>query len=199
MLPTDIEEFRDYLKDRNLNLTKEEFNVWISSFIRKEIKKGAFFLRQGEVDKYIAFVIKGCLRLYTIDNKGKEHIAQFAPERWWVSDMDSFIKGVPATYFIDAVEDSLVLLIDSPSHQKVMNTVPQVALFFQQLMQRRQSATQSRVISSMSAPAEERYLEFMKTYPSLARRLPQHMIAAYLGITPESLSRVRKQTAHRST
>src|SRR5436190_11344706 len=148
-----MEALNKYLEEKKVKLTPKEFAHYASLFTLRKMKKGEFLLSEGEVDRHIAFVVKGCLRLYTIDNKGKEHIAQFAPERWWVSDMDSFVKGVPSAYFIDALEDSVVLLIDSPSHQKVMNTVPQVALFFQQLMQRRQSATQSRVISSMSAPA----------------------------------------------
>ena len=78
-------------------------------------------LSEGEVCKYTAFVVKGCLRLYTIDNKGKEHIMQFAPENWWISDMDSFAKGTPSVYFIDALEDSEVLLIDFPSQDKALN------------------------------------------------------------------------------
>ena len=185
-----------YFKERKLNLTDREFEWYASLFQQKYMKKGEFLLNEGEVCKYTAFVVKGCLRSYTIDNKGKEHIMQFAPENWWISDMDSFAKKTPSIYFIDALEDSEVLLIDSSSYDKAMVQLPQLALFFQELIQNRQAASQKRIIFSMSASAEERYLDFLKTYPAFIQRVPQHMIASYLGITPESLSRVRKQIAH---
>lgn len=187
------EALRTYLKEKKVVLTEEQFNYWLSLFIPKQMKKGEFLLSEGEVNKYLAFVVKGCLRLYTIDNKGKEHIMQFAPENWWISDMDSISKGTPSVYFMDALEDSDVLLIDFPSYQKALVQLPNIALMFQQLMQNRQLASQKRIINSMSASAEERYLDFLKTYPSFMQRVPQHMIASYLGITPESLSRIRKQ------
>ena len=187
------EALRTYLKERKLVLTDDQFNYWSSLFIPKKMKKGEFLLNEGEVAKYSAFVVKGCLRLYTIDNKGKEHIMQFAPENWWIGDMDSLSKGTPSVYFIDALEDSDVLLIDFPSHEKALCDIPPLAFFFQQLMQNRQMASQKRIINSMSASAEERYLDFLKTYPSFMQRVPQHMIASYLGITPESLSPIRKQ------
>ncbi len=191
------EALQTYLQERKVILTEEQFNHWSSLFIPKKMKKGEFLLNEGEVCKYTAFVVKGCLRLYTIDNKGKEHIMQFAPENWWISDMDSFAKGTPSVYFIDALEGSEVLLIDFPSQDKSLNQIPKLALFFQQLMQNRQTASQKRIIFSMSASAEDRYLDFLKTYPSFTQRVPQHMIASYLGITPESLSRIRKQVVTR--
>jgi CRP-like cAMP-binding protein len=191
-----MEALRAYLKERKVVLTEEQFNTYASFFQPKKIKKGAFLLSEGEVDKYLAFVVKGCLRLYTIDNKGKEHIMQFAPENWWISDMDSLSKGTPSLYFIDALEDSDLLLIEGASQEKALCDIQPLTFFFQQLMQNRQLASQKRIIHSMSASAEERYLDFLKTYPSINQRVPQHMIASYLGITPESLSRIRKQVAH---
>ena len=117
---------RTYLKEKKVVLTDEQFNHWSSLFIPKKMKKGEFLLSEGEADKYLAFVVKGCLRLYTIDNKGKEHIMQFAPENWWISDMDSFSKKTPSVYFIDALEDSEVLLIDSPSYEKSLIKIPRI-------------------------------------------------------------------------
>jgi len=189
------EALHAYLQEKKVPLTPEQIDYWASLFTEKKFKKGEFMLREGEVDKYLAFVVKGCLRLYTIDNKGKEHIMQFAPENWWISDMESFSKGIPSIYFIDALEDSEVLLIDFPSQEKALAKCPILIAFFQKLMQNRQLASQKRIIHSMSASAEERYLDFLKTYPSFMQRVPQHMIASYLGITPESLSRIRKQVA----
>jgi CRP/FNR family transcriptional regulator, anaerobic regulatory protein len=190
-----ILEFKKYLDEKNVFLEVEEFNDWVSLITQKHLKRNEFLLRHGEVNKHIAFVVKGCLRQYTVDAKGKEHIVQFAPENWWISDIESFTTGRPSTYFIDAIEESDVLLIDNTSRERLMEEVPSVALFFQKLISNRQAVTQKRIAISMSAGAEERYLNFIETYRSLALRIPQHMIASYLGITPESLSRIRKQVA----
>ena len=188
-----LESFRAYLKEKKVELSDEQFNYWSSLLHPKIISRHDFLLREGETCKHVSFVAKGCLRLYAVDAKGKEHIMQFAPENWWISDMDSFTKGIASPYYIDALEDSGLLLIDFPSYENVLKNIPGAAIFFQQLMQNRQSATQKRIIFSMSASAEERYLDFLKTYPAFVQRVPQHMIASYLGITPESLSRIRKQ------
>ena len=187
------EILRSYLAEKHVVLTEEQFSKWTSAFVEKKVKKHEFLLNEGEVSKHSFFTVSGCLRLYTIDGKGKEHIMQFAPENWWIGDIDSSTTQKPSAYFIDALEDSEVLSMDTISWERSMNEIPALALLFQRLMQNRQSVSQRRIINSMSATSEERYLEFVRTYPSLVQRIPQHMIASYLGITPESLSRIRKQ------
>ena len=191
------EVLRHYLAEKNVTLTEEQFNKWTSAFVEKRVKKHEFLLKEGEVAKQSYFTVSGCLRLYAIDNKGKEHIMQFAPENWWIGDIDSSTSQKPSNYFIDALEDSDILSMDIVTWDKSMNEIPPLALLFQRLMQNRQTVSQRRIINSMSATSEERYIEFMKTYPSLVQRIPQHMIASYLGITPESLSRIRKQMVSR--
>src|SRR5471030_3228266 len=94
---------RTYLNEKKVPLTPEQLDYWLSLFISKKMKKGEFLLNEGEVNKYLAFIVKGCLRLYTIDNKGKEHIMQFAPENWWIGDIESATKGTPSVYNIDAL------------------------------------------------------------------------------------------------
>jgi CRP-like cAMP-binding protein len=187
------EVLRSYLADKNVELSEDQFIKWTSAFVEKKVKKHEFLLNEGEVSRHIFFTVKGCLRLYAVDNKGKEHIMQFAPENWWVGDIESSTGNAPSSYFIDALEDSDVLAMDTDLWAKIMNEILPLALLFQRLMQNRQTSSQKRIINSMSATSEQRYLDFMKTYPSLAQRIPQHMIASYLGITPESLSRIRKQ------
>jgi len=191
------EVLRSYLAEKHIELTDEQFSKWTSLFLEKKIKKHEFLLKEGEFSKHFYFTVSGCLRLYTIDNKGKEHIMQFAPENWWIGDIESTTNNSPSAYFIDALEDSDVLSMDIIAWEKSMNDIPPLALLFQRLMQNRQTVSQKRIINSMSATSEERYHEFMKTYPSVAQRIPQHMIASYLGITPESLSRIRKQMVSR--
>src|SRR5437763_12754850 len=134
------EILRQYLRSRKVELTEDELNFWSSLFIQKQFRKNEFLLREGETCKFTAFVIKGCLRLYAIDQKGKDHIMQFAPESWWISDMDSFWKSLPSVYFIDVMEDSDVALIDRASYEKALSEIPRLAIFFQELLQNRQAA-----------------------------------------------------------
>ena len=163
-------------------------------FIPKKLLKGEFLLREGDLVKYGAFVCKGFLRSYVIDNKGKEHIIQFAPENWWISDKGAGAEGTKASCFIDAIEDSEILLIDQAGHIKMLETVIAYGRSFQAGMQKRSAAKDKRIVHSLVADAEERYNDFMQTYPSIAQRVPQHMLASYLGIAPETLSRVRRKS-----
>ena len=163
-------------------------------FIPKNLLKGEFLLREGDLLKYGAFVCKGFLRSYVIDNKGKEHIIQFAPENWWISDKGAGAEGTKASCFIDAIEDSDILLIDQAGHFEMMEKVPAYSRSFQAGMQKRSVAKDKRIVHSLVADAEERYNDFIQTYPSIAQRVPQHMLASYLGIAPETLSRVRRKS-----
>ena len=187
-----FEKLRAYI-ERKTQLTEEQYDLMRSLFIPKKMKKGEFLHRSGEIAKYGAFVVQGCLRSYVIDVRGKEHIVLFAPEEWWIGDMHSGLHKVPSQYFIDAIEPSEVLLIDLPSHQKIIEAVPAYAAQYQLGLQKHMASKDKRIVASLSTSAEDRYLDFLKTYPSIALRVPQHMLASYLGITPETLSRLRKQ------
>ena len=174
-------------------LTDEEFNICIKFFNSKKLKKHQFLLNEGEICRYIGFVNSGCLRQYSIDNQGAEHIIQFAIEDWWVSDLHSFLSGLPATYNIDALQDSEVLLLDKSARDELLGACPRMERFFRLLIEANHVATNQRISDSLSASAEERYLKFIKTYPQLFEQVTQNQIASYLGITPQSLSRIRKE------
>jgi CRP-like cAMP-binding protein len=194
--PSAFEPLRQYLADRAA-FTEDEFAFMRTLFMPKTLQPGEFLQRAGQAATHAAFVATGCLRTYVIDDKGKEHIVMFAPANWWYADVDSLGSGAPSRYFVDAIEESDVLLIDPPSHQKIVTNIPAVGALQRAGLQRHAAAKDRRIVSALSTSAEERYLEFMKIYPSIAQRVPQWMIASYLGLTPETLSRIRKNLSRK--
>jgi CRP/FNR family transcriptional regulator, anaerobic regulatory protein len=194
--PSAFGVLRAYLGER-ATFSEDDFAVVRRAFIDKRLGVGEFLQRGGDITTHAAFIASGCLRNYVIDAKGKEHIVQFAPETWWLADSNSLQNGTPSQYFIDAIEDSELLLIDAPSHQRLVDNVAAYGAAFRSGLQKHSAAKDQRIVSALSATAEERYLQFLATYPSIVRRVPQTMLAAYLGITPETLSRIRKSLSRR--
>lgn len=180
-----------------VKLTDEEFFVVTTFFVPKKLRRKQFLLQAGDVCKYLAFVSKGCLRSYSVNEKGEENIVQFAVEDWWITDLKSFLTNEPAVYNIDALEDSELLLIDKASQDKLYNTIPKIEHYFRILLENSNTAAQKRISDFISASAEDRYLNFLKTYPKLVQRIPQSQIASYLGIKPQSLSRIRKELSEK--
>jgi CRP-like cAMP-binding protein len=181
-----------YLSQR-MPLSRQQFSSIQDLFLPKSMDRGELLLREGEVAKYGSFVCSGCLRSYVVDNQGKEHIVQFAPENWWLSDLESLVHKKPSLFFMDAIEPTELLLMDLPSFQKMLEQLPGFADAFRMGQQKHTAAKDKRIISSLTADAEEKYRQFLDKYPSIAQRVPQHMIASYLGLSPETLSRVRKR------
>ncbi len=167
-------------------------------YITKKASKGEVLLREGEICNGTYFVEKGLLRMYSIDKNGKEHIIQFAPEKWLISDRSSLYFNQQSRYFIDAVEDSEVLILDNDFFSDLNQHFPGTADKNDLLLQKHIRNLQNRVNSLLAETAEERYLNFIKMYPDIMLRVPQWMVASYLGITPESLSRVRKELARKN-
>lgn len=176
-------------------VTKEEFDFCKSLFISRRLRKKHFLLQEGNVCKYTAFIEKGLLRSYTVDGRGAEHILQFAMEGWWIADIYSFLTNEPSIYNIEALEDTELLLITKPSQDLLLGKFPKIEHYFHILTQNNLIATQRRLMGSLSETAEEKYLKFIQIYPDCLKRVPQHMIASYLGITRETLSRIRKEMA----
>ncbi|ANE51547.1 Crp/Fnr family transcriptional regulator [Flavisolibacter tropicus] len=176
-----------------ISLTDEEFALVKSFFLPKKLRKRQYLLQEGDVCRYQAFVEKGILRSFTVDEKDGEHTLQFASEGWWMADLASFLTDEPSIFNMEALEEAEVLLIDKPSWNQAMETVPKLEHYFRILMQNHLVATQKRLMQSLAEPAEARYKRFSITYPDCVQRVPQHMIASYLGITRETLSRLRKQ------
>lgn len=163
----------------------------------KTIKKKQLLLREGEVCNFEAYIVSGCLRTFYIDENGSEVILQFSVEDWWVSDVGSFHDRTPSLLYIEAIEDSELLTLDPARKEELLNRLPQFERVFRLMIQRHLSAMEHRLIRTIAKTAEERYVEFIKQYPKIALRVPQHYIASYLGMTPEFLSKVRRRLATR--
>jgi CRP-like cAMP-binding protein len=181
--------------EEKINLTEAEKEICRSLFIPKKLRKRQYILQQDDICKNLIFVENGLLRSYSIDEKGNEHILQFAPEGWWIADVYSFLTSENSNYNIDAIEDSELLLITNSALEQLYKQVPKFERYFRILTQNNMIAMQKRVTSELSSSAEEKYVKLIAAYPNIVARVPQHMIASYLGLTPESLSRIRKRIA----
>ena len=175
------------------SLSSKEREMIQLAFIQKKLRKKQYFLQEGDVLKHHGFVCKGCLRMYRRDAKGQEFISQFAIENWWIGDRESITSGKASKYNIDALEESDILLITKDELEALSKKIPAIQTLVQIVQENNVIATQNRIHAAISFSAEEKYLDFLQTYPDLFQRLPQQMIASYLGITRETLSRIRKQ------
>ena len=186
--------FRKYVAGK-IALTEQQFDRIQSLCIIKKLRKKQYLLQEGDTWKYHAFIASGCLRTYSVDEKGLEHIISFAIENWWTGDKESLMLNQPSKYNIDAVEDSEVILFTDSNFQLICSEMPQFNDMVNMILQRSFVASQSRIHAAISYTADEKYLNFIDKYPGFTTRIPQSMIASYLGITPETLSRVRKLSA----
>ena len=185
----------DHYLSAVLEIPAHAISMCGSYYTMQPIKKGDFLLREGEICKSHYFVEKGLLRMYSIDKNGKEHIIQFAPENWLITDRSSLYFNEKSKYYIEAVEDSEVLFLTPDFFANLKLQFPGFVATNDLLLQKHVRGLQNRINSLLAETAEERYLKFIKMYPDLMLRVPQWMVASYLGITPESLSRVRKKLA----
>lgn len=187
-----MENIEEYLADV-LDVPQEALQLCGTYYTQKQFNKGDVLLKQGEVCNGTFFVEQGLLRMYSIDQAGKEHIIQFAPEKWLISDRSSLYFNDRSDYYIDAVEASKVLILDNDFFSNLRLNFPGTMVSNDLMLHRHIRSLQSRINSLLSDTAQTRYLNFIKMYPNLMQRVPQWMVASYLGITPESLSRVRKE------
>jgi len=174
-------------------LTEGEFDYFQKAFAPKMVKKRQFLLHEGSVCRYMAFIAKGAMRQYTIDAKGAEHIVRFGIEEWWMSDRESFTSLIPSRYNIDAIEDTQLLVATKENLVLLKDQSPSFVRLGQILDERSYIASQKRIEASIGYSAEEKVQNLMTNNPQFITRFPQNMLASYLGITPETLSRVRKR------
>jgi CRP-like cAMP-binding protein len=180
-------------------LTASDIVLIREAFVPRKLRKRQFLLQEGDVCKYISFIVSGATRQYTVDEKGKEHILNLCIENWWASDRESFHKETPSIYNIDAWEETQVLMLPKANgcYQRV-NEIPAFREMRMKLDDNNFMAGQKRLLTSINATAENKYEEFAKSHPEFLQRFPQHLIASYLGITKETLSRIRSQSLRNS-
>ena len=179
-----------------ISLNQEETDTFTSFLKVRKLLTRQFLLQAGDICKTENFVNKGCLKAFYIDMDGNEHIVQFALEDWWISDLHSFLTQTPAVFHIEVLENCELIQIDYNSIETLYTKIPKFERFFRIIFQKAYIAAQQRVISTISKTAEERYLEFIQRYPNIEQRVPQYMVASYLGFTPEFLSKIRYKLIH---
>ncbi|MCV9929793.1 Crp/Fnr family transcriptional regulator [Flavobacterium sp. LS1R49] len=180
-----------------VSLSEEEKNSIKTFFVSKKLRKRQYLLQEGDICKYLSFVEKGLLRSYNIDEKGEEHMNMFACEGWWISDMNSFLSGEKAVFNIDAIEESELLMITLEDFEEMTLKIPVMDRYFRILFQNSLVTKERRLVSSNTHTAEEKYIELMESNPAIIQRIPQNLIASYIGIAPETLSRIKKNIASR--
>ncbi|MBS7563691.1 Crp/Fnr family transcriptional regulator [Mucilaginibacter sp. Bleaf8] len=185
-----LAEFETYLKTQ-ANFTDDEVKQICSSAECKKLRRKEVLLREGDVCRYKIFVCKGLLRTYSTKPDGSEYIMGFAPEHRWTTDPESYHKQVPAAFTIDALEDSEVLLWNKVNFDGLYVSVPRLKEFSENIITQNLYRSQRRILSTISSSVEERYDEFVSTYPDIFARVPLHMVASYLGVSRETLSRIR--------
>ncbi|GGE60388.1 CRP-like cAMP-binding protein [Pedobacter psychrotolerans] len=174
-----------------VKLSRDEEEILATLLKKISVKKKVFLLEQGQICKANYFVVKGCVRLYFIDIKGAEQTTQFAIENWWLSDLTSFLFQKPSEFFIQAAETTEVIAIEYHHYEEMFTQLPKLERYFRLVLQKSHQASQMRIRYLYSMTAEERYHHFNASFPEFVQRIPQYMLASYLGFTPEFLSKIR--------
>ncbi|MGF7038556.1 Crp/Fnr family transcriptional regulator [Mucilaginibacter lappiensis] len=183
--------FEAYLRQK-VTISDEELELIRAVSVERKLRKWQSILHEGEVWRITCFIASGCFRLYRFGEDGTDHTLRFGVENWWISDQESYNHEKPSEYNIEALAASTVLIWTKDKWEELMKTIPALKLFNEQLLARGYETSQRRIFSLISYSAEEKYLDFQKTYPSVFNKVPLHMVASYLGISRETLSRIRK-------
>lgn len=190
------ESFLKYI-DHFITLNEKEVEVFKALTRIKKVKKRQFVVKQGDICHFENFVVEGCLRCYHTDENGNEHVVQFAAENRWISDLQSFLTQSTAHFSVDTIEPSVLIQFGYNNLQKLYHEVPQFERFFRLIFQNAFVVAQNKILASYSKDAEKRYIEFRNSYSDIENRVPQYMIASYLGISPEFLSNIRRRLAEK--
>ncbi|MGE5108063.1 MAG: Crp/Fnr family transcriptional regulator [Sphingobacteriales bacterium] len=184
---------------RHIQLNPEEEDYFTSLLRITKVRKRQFIVQPEFVCRYRSYVFEGALMAYLLGNSGEQYTIAFAVEDWWITDYNSYINQVPATLFVQAMEDTTLIQIEYNSEQLLLRSIPKFERFFRIITERSLNFTQQRVLSNLSKSAEERYLEFVNKYPGIVSRVPQYALASYLGFSTEFLSKIRNRLSSKKT
>jgi CRP-like cAMP-binding protein len=187
-----VKPLLDYIA-RYVSLSPAEEAHLLTKVVVRKYRKGQFVLQSGDVSKHEYFVLNGCLRSYYVDHDGQEHISMIAIEDWWTGDLGSFTTQMPSDINIQCLEHCTLISISYDDLNQLYLDIPALERFFRIIIQKAFVSAQKRIIHNLSLPAKERYLLFRSKYPLIEQRVPQYMIASYLGMTKEFLSKIRHQ------
>ena len=176
-----------------VELNESEIPILYKHIKQIHVEKKDFLLEEGQICKSNYFVEKGCLRMFYINNKAEEQTFQFALENWWMTDFFSFIDQTPSEYYIQAIEKSEILFIDKHTQDELLCELPQLERYFRNVSQRVSAANQLRLKNIYELSKEEMFHNFNSSFPEFVQRVPQYMLASYLGISAEYVSRLRKK------
>jgi CRP-like cAMP-binding protein len=175
------------------SMVGDEIDLIQSLFVAKKFRKRQYILQEGEICKYTSFIIRGAVRQYGVDEKGEEHIINLFIENWWASDRESLLNQTPSKYFIDAWEETEVLRVTKPDLTYLVDNIPALNEWIRKLEADFAISIQRRLSAAISMSAEERYYDLKKAHPEFLQRFPQHIIASYLGVNQQTLSRIRSR------
>jgi CRP-like cAMP-binding protein len=194
-----MEDLAPFLENvsRKVSLSPDNLDRLLKAFKVVRVKKRQFIIQPGFVAKYRSYVLKGSFRSYAVDEKGIEHTIQFAIDDWWITDYNSYIYQTPATQFVVAQEDSIILQIDFQDEQELKAYSHELETLFRMMAEKSAAYLARRIVSNLTQNAEQRYTEFIETFPKAVQRLPQYVIASYLNMTREFLSKIRNDKAHK--
>lgn len=192
-----MESLKTHIREY-VDISDEKLERYCNAFILRKIQKKDFLLKEGDICEFEGFIVNGCFKVSHTDRNASEQILYFGIENWWISDIDSFINGIPSKLNIQALEDSEILLISKENKERLYQEMPEIERLMRLKFQMSIIALQRRIIDNLSKSSEERYIEFLKDYSKTAHRLTNIQIAAYLGVTPEFISRIRRKIVNKN-
>ena len=176
-----------------VTLTNTEVDFLTSRLSSRKYLKGQYILQQGDISQTECFIISGCTKMFYLDDNGQEHIIMFSIEDWWTSDLGSFISQTPSDFNVQCLENTEIIQFSYNNIEEIFSKIPKLERFFRKIIEKAFVASQKRIIRNFSLTAKERYIIFRNNYPKIEQRIPQYMIASYLGITKEFLSKIKSQ------
>ncbi|SEA00898.1 Crp/Fnr family transcriptional regulator [Bizionia paragorgiae] len=187
-----VKPLLEYIR-KHVTLTEEEEAYLCSQIALRKYLKGQYILQQGDISSIQCFILSGCTKMFYVDDAGQEHVIMFSIEEWWTSDLGSFATQTPSDFNVQCIEPTTVIQFPYETHENLLQEIPKLERFFRKIIEKAYVSSQKRIIRNLSLSAKERYQLFHLKYPHIEQRIPQYMLASYLGITKEFLSKIKKE------